>query len=294
MRILSLWFIINIDYHVQGVDTAMLDFVKNELLKLNIDTISCLSLDECEITRPHLLEKTGITNGSVIIFAVPYLTPNCPSGRNVSSYAISKDYHIFFKDLFSSLIGKLQQKYPDNIFVGFADHSPINEISAAAKAGLGIIGVNHLLITEKYSSYVFIGELITDAVLPSYADEIKHYINCKKCVLACPVHTNVDSCLSAITQKKGDLKEYEIAQIKKSGCAWGCDICQEACPYTEKAIQNNTIYTSIEFFKTDLTPTLTNADIDNMSDELFSQRAYSWRGKKVISRNLKILEEKEN
>ena len=105
---------------------------------------------------------------------------------------------------------------------------------------------------------------------------------------------DIEKCLSSVTQKKGELTEDEITLIKKYGCAWGCDICQEVCPYTESAIKNNTIFTSIDFFKNDLTPSLHSHEIEAMSDEQFSKRAYSWRGKSVISRNLRIIEGKES
>ena len=272
----------------------MLEFIKNQLNKHNIDLVSCLSLDECEITRPYLLEKRGITNGSVVIFAVPYLSEHSTENRNISAYAVSRDYHIFFKNLFEDLIANLTKAYPEYIFAGFSDHSPINEVRAAAQAGLGVLGKNHLLITEKYSSFVFIGEIITNATLPSLATELSYCINCGKCVSACPAKANIDACLSAITQKKGELNDLEVNQIKESKCAWGCDICQEVCPYTKKAILNETIYTSIDYFNKNLTPLLKSEDIENMSDNEFSSRAYSWRGKQVISRNLKILEGKES
>jgi epoxyqueuosine reductase QueG len=149
---------------------------------------------------------------------------------------VSRDYHLFFKALFNELIPALENAFPEHKFAGFTDHSPIDEIHASALAGLGIIGKNHLLITEKYSSYLFIGEIITDASLPSCASEIFHCINCGKCIEACPVCLNVDSCLSSLTQKKGELTDTEVQKIKIHGMAWGCDKCQEACPYTKNAI----------------------------------------------------------
>lgn len=271
----------------------MLAFVKSELEKLNIDLVSSLSLGECKITRPYLLERNGITGGSVIIFAVPYLTKISAGERNISSYAVSRDYHLFFNDLFGDLIPKLKDKFPNNKFAGFTDHSPIDEIHASAISGIGVIGENHLLITEKYSSYIFIGEIITDAVLPSFTDEIKECIHCGRCLDACPVNMKIESCLSALTQKKGELTPNEKAAIKLHCCAWGCDKCQVACPYTEKAIKNGTIYSKIPFFNENLTPTLKSEDVENMSQDNFCERAYSWRGKAVIKRNLEILEGKE-
>ena len=179
----------------------MLSFIKNELKKFNIELISSLKLSECEIKKPYLIEREGITDGSVVIFAVPYLSKEAFGERNISSYAVSRDYHIFFNLLFEKVIGELKLHYPEHKFAGFTDHSPINEIVAAAKAGLGIIGENHMLITKKYSSYIFIGEIITDAFLPSLSGAPESCEKCGICKRACPVNLNVEGCLSALTQK---------------------------------------------------------------------------------------------
>lgn len=272
----------------------MLDFIRSYLNNENIESISCLSLDECEVKRPYLLDRCGISHGSVIIFAVPYLAKDMQSKKNVSAYAVGRDYHIFFNLLFEKLLSELKTKFPDNNFAAFSDHSPIDEIQAAAKAGLGVIGKNHLLITEKYSSYVFIGEIITDADLPSNADKINHCITCGKCLDACPVKTDISLCLSALTQKKGELSNDEKAIIANSGCVWGCDICQEVCPYTKSAIEKNTIFSDIEFFNQNLMPYITSEKISALPDDEFAKRAYSWRGRNTILRNLLISEGKEN
>ena len=146
-----------------------------------------------------------------------------------------------------------------------------------------------MIITEKYSSYVFLGELITDAVLPSEANEIKYCMGCKKCISECPKNEESE-CLSAITQKKGELNENEIALMQKHYTAWGCDICQKVCPYTEKAIRSKTIFTDIEYFLTDIIPDLSSDILNALNDDDFSLRAFSWRGRSVVARNLKILE----
>ena len=271
----------------------MLDFIKSYFTNSNIEAISCLSLDECEFKRPYLLDRCGISHGSVIIFAVPYLAKEAQNKKNVSAYAVGRDYHLFFKQLFEKLLSDLKTKFPNNRFAAFSDHSPIDEIQAA-KAGLGVIGKNHLLITEKYSSYVFLGEIITDADLPSDADKINYCIGCGKCLEACPVKTDINHCLSALTQKKGELSKDEKAIIAKSSCVWGCDICQEICPYTKSAIEKNTIFSNIEFFNQKLMPYITSEKIRALPDDEFDERAYSWRGRNTVLRNLLISEGKEN
>ena len=149
-----------------------------------------------------------------------------------------------------------------------------------------------MIITEKYSSYVFLGEIITDAVIECEPIEPRRCTGCGKCKKACPGYAADEFfCLSALTQKKGELTEDEKNIIRKYKSAWGCDICQQVCPVTENAIKCGSIYTPIEFFKTNRTEHLTSALIEGMSDEEFKRRAYSWRGKQTVLRNLKILEE---
>ena len=271
----------------------MTEFIRAELEKLGIRNVAAIPLSLCNITRPYKLEKRGfndLDSLSAVIFTIPYLTRG--GDKNISSYAIPRDYHLFCAELFDSVIPKLKAEFPDNKFVGFADDSPIDEVHAAAMSGLGIIGENSLLITEEHSSYVFIGEIITDLAIESHREyKISHCEGCGKCHTACP-KIECGSCLSAITQRKGELSQREKDVIKKYGYAWGCDICSEVCPHTKKAIENGTIYTDIPFFKTNLTPNLTKCIVEEMSDEEFSRRAYSWRKKETILRNLTILEDK--
>ena len=269
----------------------MLEYIKKELSAIGIDTVGALPFNRCNVIKAHKLTQKGLADSmplNVIIFTIPYYTDH--KEKNISSYAIPRDYHFFCKSLSDYLLPRLKQKFEGYSFCLFSDDSPIDERDAAAKAGLGVYGDNGLLITKKYSSYVFLAELITDLPIKTEEFEIKRCIGCGACRNACPIN-DIGVCLSLLTQKKGELTLEESHAIKKYGCAWGCDICQEACPHTVKAKNEGTIYTDIDFFKEDLTPTLTSNLIKNMSEEEFSARAYSWRKKETILRNLKILEE---
>lgn len=269
----------------------MLNRIKNILSARGVELVSPVSLADLRILRPYKLERAGFSGSqglTAIMLAVPYLTRQ--PRRNISAYAVSRDYHGFFKELFDSVIPELQSSFPDNHFAGFADDSPIDERDAAAIAGLGIIGDNGMLITERYSSYVFLGEIITDLPIPSEPKEIEHCRGCGVCKTACPMD-KLGVCLSALTQKKGELTEGETEAIRKYGSAWGCDRCQEVCPHTLRAIKNETVYTDIEYFKQNTLPLLTRELLDSMSDEEFAKRAYSWRKRETVQRNLEILEE---
>lgn len=268
----------------------MFTFLSTFLEKKQIDCFAALPLSECRIQKPYLLEREGIENGSVVLIAVPYYTTACKDkDRNLSAYAVSLNYHDFFEELFEELLTLLRKQFPNNRFAYFSDHSPIAEVEAASKAGLGVIGKNHLLLTHRYSSYIFLGELFTDAILPYQVGEVTYCEDCGACQRACPAK-ECGGCLSALTQKKGKLTEEEEKAMLKYGSVWGCDICQEVCPHTKKAIESGSIYSPVEFFSQHTIAHLTKEKLDAMDDELFAKRAYSWRGKAVIERNLKLFE----
>ncbi len=271
----------------------MFSFLSNFFQKKRIDTVGVLPLSTAHIIHPRLLEQCGIADGSVILFAVPYLTADADAAdRNLSSYAVSRDYHLFFAELFAELLPLLENLYPQYRFSAFSDHSPIDEVKAAARAGLGILGDNGLLITEKYASYVFLGEIITNAPTQVPPGEIRPCMHCGKCQAACPM-THGSPCLSSLTQKKGALTGEETAWLREHSLIWGCDTCQEVCPYVKRARESGTLYTPIPFFYTAPIPTLTAQTLDGMDDATFSARAYAWRKRETIGRNLKIKEEKE-
>ena len=259
-------------------------FFKNE----GIEYFAALSYGDLAVTNKKIADRLDFSPRSAIVFLIPYYTG---TAVNLSEYAVAKDYHIYVKEITGKLTEVLRKDYPNYSYVGFGDHSPINERAAAAAGGLGVIGDNGLLINERYGSYVFIAELLTDAppelvgaVLPR---PIMHCEGCGACRLACPsgrLSDPLSPCLSAVTQKKGDLTDDEVRLVRASSTVWGCDACQSACPHNLTPVK-----TPIDFFKNGLTPALTDKVLLEMSDCDFSERAYSWRGRKTVQRNLEIL-----
>ena len=270
-----------------------------------LGTPACaIPLSCCKPAKEYLLERAGIpSTGTAVLFAVPYLmTADVEDPqRNLSLYAVPRDYHGFMQELSESLIPQLTEAFPSHRFALFADHSPICEVDAAARAGLGVLGLNGLLITPAYGSFVFIGEVVTDA---DYEIATGHFVPdlpstpplceaCGACLAACPAGCRGgarEGCLSALTQKKGELTASEAEAIRQSGLVWGCDACQLVCPHNIRVVQNG-FDTPIPYFREKRLNRIDISTLDVMSDEEFASRAYAWRGRKVIRRNVEWMEE---
>lgn len=269
-----------------------MDILKSTFDSLKIEYYAVLSYSHLKETRQHIVNRAGLMPKTAIIYLLPYYAGEC---RNISRYAASRDYHIALRETGEKIISELKRAYPDSTSRFFGDHSPIDERGAALIAGLGIAGDNGLLINEKYGSYIFIGEVLTDIPPEELGAQMPQKIQgcegCGACKASCPtgiLRGEGDECLSAITQKKGALTEDETALIIKYNTAWGCDLCQSSCPYNR-----HPKVTPIEFFRTDRITRLTTDVLLSMSDEDFSKRAFAWRGREVPKRNTQILEEKE-
>ncbi len=254
-----------------------------------IEYFSVLPYSECKVLRPDIMAREDFLPKSVIIFLIPYYGGEC---LNISRYAASRDYHIYVKEITEKLASFLKCEIANIRCKGYGDHSPIDERDAAAKCNLGIIGDNGLLINEKYGSYVFIAELVCNAEPALFGDFLLNGVNfcehCAACRNACPtkrLSTPDAPCLSAVTQKRGELSADEKEIMKKVGSAWGCDLCQQVCPHNAEPK-----ISPIPFFTEDRITELTGKEMSQMSDVEFSVRAFSWRGRKTVLRNLDVLE----
>ena len=264
--------------------------------------LGAIPLSQCRILRPYLLEKMGLgINGTAVIFAVPYLIAADAKDprRNLSLYAVPEDYHGYFNDLKDTLLPRLRDMFPEAHFGLFADHSPIAEVEAAVKCGLGCLGKHGLLITQAYGSFVFLGELITDLHPDMVMDDAvcsqRSVMNtcegCDACIRACPgkcLPSHRDTCISAISQKKGDLTPEEIRLLTAQTLVWGCDVCQLVCPHNRRVIEADK-NTPVTYFSDHRIKYIDQTILDQMDDAAFSRRAYAWRGKTVIMRNLALL-----
>jgi len=254
------------------------DKIKEFLQNEKIECFSAIKAVQLTVINERIMPEGA---KSCVMFFIPYYTGRHVD-RNVSLYSVSLDYHLYIKELSSRFEGD-----GEHYFSFFADTSPINERRAAIDASLGFVGQNGLLISEKYGSYVFIGTLLTDAVFDEneYATEKekKSCIGCGLCKKNCAfLRGESDYCLSELTQRK-QVTDEELAIIRSHKLVWGCDDCQQICPHNK-----NVEITPIKFFHRDLLEKIDAELIENMSKDEFSKRAYAWRGKKTLLRNLGV------
>ena len=274
--------------------------MKEKLLELarenKISAVGICGIDSYMEKSKGLLDKASFcATGdiadnikSVIVCAFSYYAGE--QKGNVSRYARGIDYHMVAKEKMEYLCEFLR----DSGFIAeaYADTGTLNERLLASLSGIAFIGRNRMAINEKLGSYFFIGYILTDCKLPCDIPNTNTCKNCGKCIAACPLGALSqdgfceEKCLSYITQKKGELSETEQEAIRKTKTIWGCDICQEVCPHN-----NGMVITDIEEFKENLIPDLlVNENITNKEfKKIYGNRAFSWRGKGVISRNQKII-----
>ncbi len=184
---------------------------------------------------------------SVICVGKLYNTPNPPpdaDSANISRYAWgSRDYHDVLKESLEALVAQLLQQEPFEYKI-CVDTAPVLERSLAREAGLGWIGKNTCLINEPLGSWFFLGEIITSLELQPAVPPPDRCGTCTRCIQACPTQalipgatgTTLDSrrCISYLTiELRGPTPEEHHADIGDH--VFGCDICQEVCPWNRRA-----------------------------------------------------------
>jgi epoxyqueuosine reductase len=175
-------------------------------------------------------------------------------------YAYGRDYHEVVRNKLALLFDFVRQYYPEVNGRFFCDSAPVLERYWAAKAGIGFIGKNTLLIIPGKGSYFFLGELILDLELEYDTPIPQNCGSCRRCIDACPTKAieqpyvlNAGKCISYQTiENKGDIDA--AIQPLLSNNVYGCDICQKVCPWNRFAKPNQTpdFLPSEEFLSLDL------------------------------------------
>ena len=158
---------------------------------------------------------------------------------HISKYAFGKDYHEVIREKLHQLLYRLREKVGEVNGRGFVDSAPVLERSWATKSGAGWIGRNGNLITKSNGSFYFIATLIVDIELVYDDPFAKDYCgSCRKCIDHCPTDAiqenkviNGSKCISYYTIELKDAMIPEEMQGKFNDWMFGCDICQDVCPW---------------------------------------------------------------
>lgn len=181
---------------------------------------------------------------SVIVCAVSYKSEisggySSDDKCKIASYACARDYHKSIKKMLLSMLKQLQATDPSLQGRAFVDSAPLFEKQYAVEAGLGWIGRQSLLITPEYGSYILLGELVLDKEVDCYDKPLQTVGcgECRRCIEACPTGAivepmtiNTARCISCHT-----IELEPQTQLDLHGWIFGCDECQNVCPYNKKA-----------------------------------------------------------
>jgi epoxyqueuosine reductase len=193
-------------------------------------------------TDPTLLVDGARTVISLLYNYYTDRLQNDPEAPILSKYAYGKDYHFVMKDKMHLLFDFIKSMHPEAQGRVFVDSAPVLDRAWALRAGLGWIGKNSMLISRSVGSFVFIGEIILNLELEyMQIPESDFCGSCTRCIEACPTEAILDTrsidsekCISYQTiENKGEISS--ILEGKLSGRVFGCDICQDVCPWNRKA-----------------------------------------------------------
>lgn len=229
---------------------------------------------------------------TIISIAFPYLHNVDYYDNGFSIYTRGEDYHKVVKSYLSKICDFIESI--GGKAMSFVDSNFLPERYIAYLANVGFIGKNNLIITKKYGSFVFLGEIITDLEIETEErdfNKIQEFNECGSCEICykeCPSKSinkykkNPNICVSYFTQKK-TLENKEIKLLK--GRVFGCDSCQNSCPYNE-----NIEFSKIEgFYPFDFMNKENALELASIGTkdfkESFLKTSCGWRGKNVLKRN---------
>lgn len=214
---------------------------------------------------------------SVVSLLLNYYTPKKqldPEAPKISQYAYGEDYHFVIKDKLKSLFNWIQTEIGEVDGRVFVDSAPVMDKAWAKKSGLGWIGKNSNLINPKEGSFFFIAELILDLELEPDGP-IKDYCGtCTKCIDACPTDAlatpyvvDGSKCISYLTiELKDELLPTEFKD-KMDNWMFGCDICQDVCPWNRFSKPHN----EKAFTPHEKLLHMNKSDWEDLSEEVFRE-----------------------
>lgn len=222
--------------------------------------------------NPNLLVDDAKSVVSLLLNYYPSETQTDDSYK-ISKYAYGQDYHQVIKEKLKELLFSIQNEIGEVSGRAFVDSAPVLDKAWAAKSGLGWIGKNSNLLTKSLGSFYFIAELIIDLELDYDNPTTDHCGSCTACLDACPTDAIVapyvvdgSKCISYFTI---ELKENIPSEMKGKFEDWafGCDICQDVCPWNRfSKPHNEPRFAPLEHLELTM-----DGDINHMTEELFKK-----------------------
>lgn len=204
-------------------------------------------MDYMERNREKRLDPRRLVEGARSVISVIYnYTPQkeLPKENNyhIARYAYGKDYHFVMKKRLWELLERIERQTGEAQSRVFVDTAPVLDRAWAELAGVGWIGKNGMLISPKHGSYVFIGEIITDLEL-EYDTPMNNLCGgCTRCLEACPTGAIIkdgvidsNKCIPYWTIEYRGENMPEHLKDAFGDNIFGCDICQEVCPWNRFA-----------------------------------------------------------
>lgn len=217
---------------------------------------------------------------SVICVALNYYTPNQrPEGKDyakISRYGWGRDYHKVMHQKLKVLTNWLQEQGQGIQARYYADTGPVQDKVWAERSGIGWIAKNGNVITRKYGSWVFLGEVLTNCQLTPDAPHTQHCGSCTRCLDACPTGAitepfvvDANRCIAYHTIENRDQELPQSLIPYLDGWVAGCDICQDVCPWNQRFARATDV-PQFQPYPWNIAPTL--RELATLSDEEWHRR----------------------
>ncbi|MEC0093285.1 tRNA epoxyqueuosine(34) reductase QueG [Paenibacillus macquariensis] len=204
--------------------------------------------------------------------------------------AWGRDYHYVLREAMQKLEDFIRERIPEAVLESMVDTGALVDRAVAERAGIGFSAKNCMIISPKWGSWIYLGDMVTNIPFPPDTPVTEDCGDCTKCIDACPTgalvgpgQLDAQRCVSFLTQTKGLLEEEQMRKIGNR--LYGCDTCQIVCPKNRGKSwdHNKQLLPDPEITKPLLLPIL---DLTNREfKEKFGESAAAWRGKKPMQRN---------
>ncbi|MDR0268563.1 tRNA epoxyqueuosine(34) reductase QueG [Paenibacillus sp.] len=257
--------------------------------------------EEPDLDKRITPELPSAEPASLISIAIAYSSKMIDAPKNepgkyrgvLSRTSWGKDYHHVLREAMGKLEDFIREKVPDAVMESMVDTGALVDRAVAERAGIGFSAKNCSIISPKWGSWIFLGEMVTNIPFPPDAPVTEDCGDCTMCIDACPTgalvgpgQLNAQRCISFLTQTKGFLPDEIMRKIGNR--LYGCDTCQVICPKNKGKhwTHNKDLLPVPEKDRPLLLPIL---DLTNREfKEKFGESAAAWRGRKPIQRNAVI------